>query len=191
MNVNLHYLAVFVIVVFIYALLLFLFSVYLNKTNDAMKQVEGRIKLKRVNDDKSFVLKKSIFAFCFTCLAPVMAIVFLHMALGFKQDSSKFFVNLFMFTLMAIGTAIFFGDYFLSMMVISNGSMYVRCFSTLFRTKVIQLDGGQRYESLSAGPFFYASCYMVGVRSNSKSFVFMNVKNKKQLRDVLESFGAA
>ena len=63
MNVNLHYLTVFVVVVFIYVLLLFLFSVYLNKTNDTMKRVEGRIKLKRLNDDKSFVLKKSIFAF--------------------------------------------------------------------------------------------------------------------------------
>lgn len=109
MSRNFLCLTVFIVIVFIYVLSLFLFSVYLNKTNNIIGQIEGRIKLNRVNDDKSFILKKSIFAFCFTCLAPVMAIVFLHMLLGFEQDSSKFFVNFSMFILMAIGTVIFFG----------------------------------------------------------------------------------
>ncbi|EFL52359.1 hypothetical protein DesfrDRAFT_0848 [Solidesulfovibrio fructosivorans JJ]] len=194
MNNNILYVLCLMAFHFIIIVALFLYSIYLNESDDEMKKMIVRAKLVNTLEDKRmfFVLEKSTFAFCFIFIFPIFSLFFFCMLLSHDYKFLKELLGWFAFLCMTVGSLISFSDYFLSMIVIDGRCVYIRCLKTLFRPVVVQFDGAQRYESVNTGPYsWYSTRYMVSVRSNSKSFVFMNVKNKKQLRDVLESFGAA
>jgi len=179
---------------FIIIVALFLYSIYLNERDDGMKKMIARAKSVNAmkNEHISFVLEKSAFAFCFIFIFPLFSIFFFSMLLFRDYGFIKELSGLVVFVCMTVGTVVAFSDYFLAMIVIVDNRMYIRCLKTLFNPVIIQIDGSQKYEHINTGPYsLYSSRYMASVRANSKSFVFMNVKNKKQLLDVLESSGSA
>ena len=128
--------------------------------------------------DAVFVLEKSFAALCFMCILPLSAIGFLSSILLIDHSFWKTAGYVFAFIMTIVGSVSVFCDYFLSMIIIVNGNMYIKCVKTLFRPVVVKLDGA------------YAR-YMVSISMPSGSYMVTNSNNKSQLRNTLNHINSA
>jgi len=170
----------------VFIVLLYIYSIGTIKNDLKLKEMLADANSVGRNDDKVFILEKSFAAICFMCIMPLFSIGFLSALLFFDHGFWKILMYIFAFIVFIIGTVSAFCDYFLSMIVISKRRMYVRCLQTLYRPVVVVLDGRYRYEDIRTGMFgLYMTRYAASISMPSGSYVFMNLNNKKRLRNVL------
>lgn len=194
MSGHVFFLISYMVFVVLYILFLLIYSTYFKKSDDTLSKMLQNIADAGNGEEvsRSFVLEKSMVALSFVCLSPLFSIMFLCALLFASLTVAKFCLDLFCFILFAFGSLAFFGDYFLSVLVIENNKIYIRCLKTLFRPLVVQIDGSQKYQEINVGPFMlYVKYYFASIWLGSSSFVIMNVKNKKQLRTIFEIINAS
>ncbi len=183
----------FVFFIVLYFLLLLIYSTYFKRKDHVLKKMLEEIVVfgNENNSSKGFVLEKSIVALCLVCVVPLSAIAILCILLFPSLTFGRYCFFGLSFIFFTLGTLAVFGDYFLSTLVIDGKWIYIRCLKTLFQPRVIEMDGSQEYEEIKTGPFMlYVKHYFASIRIGSSSFIIMNIKNKKKLRDVFESMKA-
>ncbi|UJX39282.1 hypothetical protein K9F62_11125 [Desulfovibrio sp. JY] len=186
MSLKIIFLLCFSLCLPVFIILLYIYSVYTNKSDLKLKEMLAEANSAGRNIDEVFVLEKNFAAICFMCIGPMFLVVFLSALLFFDHTIMKTIMYIFAFVMFALGSVSAFCDYFLSMIVISKRRMYVRCLQTLYRPVVVVLDGRYRYEDIRTSMFgLYMARYAASISMPSGSYVVINVNNKKQLRDVL------
>ena len=194
MSTNILYLLCFSLCIPAAIILLYIYSIYLNKKDVKLKEMlfEVAYHEKSVGSDAVFVLEKSFAALCFMCILPLSAIGFLSSILLVDHSFWKTAGYMFAFIMTIVGSVSVFCDYFLSMIIIVNGNMYIKCVKTLFRPVIVKLDGAYRYEDIPVGLFgLYSSTYMVSISMPSGSYMVTNANNKSQLRNTLNHINSA
>ncbi|MYL82240.1 hypothetical protein GTA51_03695 [Desulfovibrio aerotolerans] len=190
MNVRIVYLLSFGFGLFGAVILVYVYSVCVNSKDDKLKDMLRRVA--GANGDKQdlncFVLEK-IVIFIFTAFfMGFFAVCFFGSILFKNIGTAKYCLTVFVCILFAIGCLSSFADYFLSMVVVVDDLIYVRCMKTWFRPVVVIFDGSQAYERIGTEvSSFLVARYMVCIRINNKLFVVMNARNKKHLIKVFNN----
>lgn len=190
MNVRIVYLLSIGLCLFGAVILLYVYSVYVNSKDDKLKDMLRRVA--SVDGDKQntscFVLEKSVI-FIFTAFfMGFFAVCFFGSILFGNIGTAKYCLTVFMCILFTIGCLSSFADYFLSMVVVVDDLIYIRCVKTWFRPFVVIFDGSQAYERIgTAASSFLVVRYMVCIKMNNKLFAVMNARNKKKLIKVFNN----
>ena len=186
MNVRIVYLLCFGVGLFVAIVLVYVYSVYVNNKDDKLKDMLRRVA--SVDDKQNsccIVLKKSASPLLTACFVGFMTVCLLGALLFVNIGTAKYLLTVFVFLVLALSVLLVFADYFLSMLVVVDGLIYIRCMTTLFRPVVVLFDGSQMCERTGTEEISSLSArYMINIKINRKSFVIMNATNKMMIMQV-------
>jgi len=188
-NVRIVYLLCFGVGLFAAIILVYAYSVYVNNKDDKLKDMLRRVA--RVDDKQNLcciVLEKSARPIFLACFGGFLTVCLLGSLLFVNIGTAKYLLTVFVFLVLALSVLLVFADHLLSMLVIVDGLIYIRCLKSLFRPVVVHFDGSQTYEMIGTeARSSMTARYMFTIKINGKLFNVMNAKNKLQLIQVLNN----
>ncbi len=85
---------------------------------------------------------------------------------------------------MVISMSFMAWDYFVSNIVISGNKIFLKCFSTGFRWKILLIEEEFEYFSMGLGCFL--SKYLLGIIYNKRCYLFLHISNKGEFKILIE-----